>query len=183
MIDIDPKLLKIIALAREGIGGEKENAIDIVKQICKSQDLDFDDVMQSTDEKEYMLDVGPKNKFECDIVAQVCWRFAITDNHPGLKWNKREKVFFYTTTPGRHIETVNAANVYLKSFRKERNKFTEDLVAAFVSKHKLYSQLTKKDDNVVDVPPPSDPSRVFRLMALRDGMDEVTIQKALERGE
>lgn len=93
MIDIDPKLTKIIALAREGIGGEKTAAIKAVKRICEREGLDFDDVMSTTDEREYVLDITWRNSQEETILAQVCFTFAVPDTGK-LQFNKYRKCFF-----------------------------------------------------------------------------------------
>lgn len=39
---------KVVRLAKEGIDGEKANAIRIVKKLCAKHDLNFDDVMNDT---------------------------------------------------------------------------------------------------------------------------------------
>ena len=39
---LDERSLRIVALARSGVGGEKENARRILRQICEKKHLDFD---------------------------------------------------------------------------------------------------------------------------------------------
>lgn len=55
MIDEVPKLdersLRIVALARSGVGGEKENAQRILRQICEKKHLDFDQVLAGTNDE------------------------------------------------------------------------------------------------------------------------------------
>lgn len=180
-MEVDPKLLKIVALAKDGIGGEKTAAIKVLKRICEREGLDFDEVMADTSDavKEYMLDAGYRNKIEEIIISQVCWRFAITNEHPKLQYNKKAKTFFYTCTLARHIETMNAAEVYLKAFRKERNKFMQDLAEAFVQKHRLFSTLEHDEDverQELDI------EGEIRRSALRSNMDDVTINKQIGKG-
>lgn len=181
MTDVDPKLLKIIALARDGIGGERDTALRIVKRICAEQNMDFDDVMSATDYREYVLEVGFRNKFEELIVGQTVMRYALTPDHTGVQINRKYKAFIYTTTPSKHIETANAVAVYLRAFRKEREKFMDELAESFVHKHKLYSAV-KNDDP--DHKPRKSPSyeKQMRMMMIGQSMDDVTIQKTIGDG-
>lgn len=183
MIDIDPKLTKIIALAREGIGGEKTAAIKAVRRICEREGLDFDDVMNASDERDYVLEIGWKTNAERDILGQVCFRFAITEQHPNVKINHKARVFLYTTTPSKHIETVNAAAIYLRAFRKERKRMEQELIEAYVIKHRLFAAVSD-DSNKSDKPPRErDPMRDLRLEAMMMGMDNVQVQKTIEGGD
>jgi len=182
MIDIDPKLTKIIALARHGIGGEKETALNMVQAICDREGYDFDDVMSATDVREYMLEVKIKNELEMQIVAQVCFKFALMPEHRDLNVNKKARVFFYKTTPSKHIETLNAAIVYLNAFRKERKKFEAELAEAFVHKHRIYGEST--DDEKRERPEVTMESlkKAERMMSIAGGMDNVTVQKTIGKG-
>jgi len=182
MIDIDPKLTKIIALARSGIGGEKDNALKLVRQICDREGLDFDDVMSATDMREYMLEVKIKNVLEMDIVAQVCFKFALTPEHYELNVNRKARVFFYTTTPSKHIETLNAAIVYLNAFRKERKKFETDLRDAFIHKHRIFGEKLPDDDRKPEPMTYEKLKKAERMMSIAGGMDNVTVQKTIGKG-
>ena len=182
MIDIDPKLTRIIALARQGIGGEKENALRMVQSICDREGLDFDDVMSATDNREYMLEIKIKNELEMQIVAQVCFKFALTEQHHDLKVNKKARVFFYTTTPSKHIETLNAASVYLIAFRKERKKFENELAEAFIHKHSIYGEKYSDDERESDPLTFEKLKKAERMMSIAGGMDNVTVQKTIGDG-
>lgn len=184
MIDIDPKLLKIIALAKDGIGGEKETAILLVKKICKREDLSFDDVMNSVDYREYELKANFKTELESEIVAQTIFRFAVTETHAGIRWNKHYKTFYYTTTPAKHIETVNAVPIYLGAFRKEFKKVQQVLAEAFVRKHRLFKQFQTKEVDEKPAPEVTVESmrNAQKVLSLMEGMDEVTVHKQLQKG-
>lgn len=179
MTDVDPKLLKIIALAKHGIGGERDAALKIVKRICAEQNMEFDDVMNATDYREYVLEINFRNKFEEIIVGQTIMRFALTEHHTGVQINRKYKAFIYTTTPSKHIETANAAAVYLRAFRKERDKFMDEFAESFVHKHKLYSAV--KDDGRKSQSTPSI-EKQMRMMMIGNQMDDVQIHKSIGSG-
>jgi hypothetical protein len=152
MENIDPKLLKIIALAKAGIGGERESAIALVRKICDREGIDFDAVMSDNGDmpKEYETDIKMKSKDEMRIVIQVAARFATTPEHPGVRggWYRGYNECFvkYTTTAARHIETLNAIDAYLKVYRREKKNMLEALKEAFTAKHSLYPQFDQDDD-------------------------------------
>ena len=75
---------------------------------------------------------------------------------------------------------MNAAEVYLKAFRKERNKFMQDLAEAFVQKHRLFSNLDHDED--VDAQE-LDIEGEIRRKALRSNMDDVNLQKQIGKGK
>lgn len=156
--DIDPKLLKIIALAKHGVGGEKEQAIRIVKRICLRDGLDFDEVMAGKDQpKKYEPEFKILTKDEVQIAIQVAARFASTPEHPDVRGGRFRgyKLGYveYTTTAARHIETINAIEIYLAAYRKEKKNIARALQQAFVINHGLYSQF--KEDREDDRPAPT----------------------------
>ncbi len=179
MSELYPRLLKIVALARDGVGGERLAAATKVQQICAREGLNFDDVMCATDKKEFALSVGWKNSGEKDIVAQACFKFAIPDGGD-LGYNDYRKCFFYETTATRHIETVYAAEAYLAAYRKERRRILKDLPTAFIYKHGLFRPTGLKNNAEKAEP---DYKALARQLNLTRNMDDVQIRKTLEAGK
>ena len=136
MQDIDPKLLKVVALAKDGVGGEKTNAIKIVKRLCAELDLNYDDVMNATEFRAYERPYERNN--EHDIIVQILYKFATTPEHPGVRGNKRYKEFYITTTPAKYIETMQALAIYIAAYRKDRRRIITDLPMAFIQKHEIF---------------------------------------------
>lgn len=197
--DINDKLLKVIALAKQGIGGEKTAAIATVKRICKTHGLDYDEVMGAAETaqiKEFVLDIKWRNKMEEDMLAQVCLKFACTPDNPDLFYNQYRKVYIYNTTAAKHLETINAASVYLHQFRKERKKLEQALLGAFCQKHRLYpteetynarhpeqAKQIGDGDSKIDVDAEFKKiEEARRRMALAEGMDDVNLHKSIGSG-
>lgn len=178
MPDIDKKLLKIVELARNGIGGERDNAMKMVRVICEREGLNVDDVMASTEIETHILEIAPRTKLEQELLAQVCWAFAIPDDPDGLMYNKAAKVFIYKTTRGRHVETINAASILLRQFRKEKKKVERDVLAAFVNKHHIFGN----DSKTAVVKSSVDLERMQRIMGMAHNMDDVHIRKQIGGG-
>lgn len=185
MNDIDPKLLKIVALAKAGVGGEKDTAIALVKKICEREGLDFDEVMSDRDEsREFDAFLHWRNKTERQIIVNIIFKFALTPEHKSFRMYDFDKSARYTTTPAKHLETINAAAIYLKAYRKERKKIEEDLMSAFLDKHDIYPTWnTKSDDDEEKEPEKVDIQRAMRIAAMSEGMDDVEIHKQIDSGE
>ncbi len=193
MNDIDPKLLKIIALAKGGIGGEKEAAIELVRKICLREGLDFDDVMSDRNApKEYTHEFKVQSVDELQIAIQVAARFASTIEHPNvnggryrnyksLRWIK------YTTTASQHIDTINAIEVYLQAYRKEKRNIARSLGRAFVSHHGLYQSYSEPESDTPEPPRPPKTAQQraddYRAMQLTQAMTEsVNVTKQIGGG-
>lgn len=151
MDDIDPKILKIVALAKAGVGGEKETAMRMVKQICEREGIDFDELMSDRNApKQFEPEIKVRSRDEMRIIIQVVARFGTTPEHPDVRagyYSYTKEVWVrYTCTPSMHIDTLNAINVYLKAYRKEKKNFMDALKNAFVQHHNLYSQYHEEDD-------------------------------------
>lgn len=189
---LDERSLRIVALARSGVGGEKENARRILRQICEKKHLDFDQVLAGTNDEiaERKLILGRLTKDEVRIIARVIMNFGLSEDHKTLNvlyYDSKPAGFAFECSKATLIETEHAANIYLRAFRKERRQIMDSLSAAFVVKQHLYMpeflreemtadddrELTKKEREKLE----RDHTRAVMMAA---GMDGVQVYKALE---
>lgn len=180
MDDIDPKLLKVVALAKDGVGGEKETAIRIVKRLCNELGLDYDDVMNAQATQEYTFYYERNN--ERSIVSQILYKFATVPEHPGIRINKYYKKFFVRTTAAKYIEASQAVAVYIAAYRKERRRIITDLPDAFIYKHNIFGGFDEQDDER-KAPTEAQLERERRAAQLGQTMDDVTLTKAIGDGQ
>ena len=192
---LDERSLRIVALARAGVGGEKENARRILRQICEKKHLDFDQVLAGTNDEitERKLILGRLTKDEVSVIARVIMNFGMDKDHKTLNvlyYNNKPTGFAFECNKATFIETEHAANLYLLAFRKERRQILNSLSAAFVMKQHLYMpeflreemtsddnrELTKKEREKLE----RDHARAVMMAA---GMDGVQVRKALSRGD
>lgn len=136
---LDGRSLRIVALARSGVGGEKENARRILRQICEKKHLDFDKVLAGTNDEiiERKLILGRLTKDEVSVIARVIMNFGMDEDHKTLNvlyYNNKPTGFAFECNKATFIETEHAANIYLLAFRKERRQIINSLSAAFVIK-------------------------------------------------
>lgn len=141
-IDKD-RLGKIVALAKNGIGGEKQNALRIVKQLCKKFNLDFDDVMENIQIKEFRMKYRTLEEKE---VANYCiYRYAMLSYEDGTWYNSYSKEVIFKTTYDKYIETLNAYSVLKNLYKKEKERATKAIILAFRQKHELYYMPTESE--------------------------------------
>lgn len=190
MQDINPKLLKIVALAKQGIGGEKDTALALVRQMCERENLDFDEVMSDHNApKERIADIKVRSKDELRICIQVAARFAATQEHQGVQGRyfsfDHSVRLWYTATMSRHIDTLNAVEVYLRAYRKEKKLIAEALKTAFTAHHNLYPTYdTDGDDEEPRERTLEERQATWRAAQVMQGLTEsVNIVKTIEAGD
>ena len=186
MDDLDPKLMKIVALAKSGIGGEKDAAIALVRKICEREGIEFDDVMSERSEfKQFdLLEIRWRNKLEKQIVVNVIYKFALSNEFPTCHLYDFDKSARYTTIPSKHLETAYAVQVYLNAYRKEIKNIQKDIQAAFLSKHEIFPDWEIPSDQKEEKPPEAvDFKRMMRISGIAEGMEDIEIQKQIGGGK
>lgn len=181
MANLNNRTLKIIELARQGIGGERDAAVKMLRRICDQNDLDFDEVINAGPERrQYILEVPWRNKQEQRLLGQICWRYAGIEKDE-LKYYIHQRKYFYTTTAEHHADTINAASILLVAFRKQYKALIDDFSAAFIYKHSLYHQDTD-DDEETQSPPMTAERRqsIWRQAHLIETIEHVSVNKALD---
>lgn len=193
--NLDERSLRIVALARSGVGGEKENARRILRQICEKKHLDFDQVLAGTNDEitERKLILGRLTKDEVRIIARVIMNFGLSEDHKTLNvlyYGNKPAGFAFECSKATLIETEHAANIYLRAFRKERRQIMDSLSAAFVMKQHLYmpeflrEEMTSDDDRELTKKEREKLERDHtRAVMMAAGMDGVQVRKALNKGD
>lgn len=139
------RLGKIVALAKGGVGGEKENAIRMVKAICAKHHLDFDAVMEDIALSEYTFDYA--NAIEEQLLPQILQKYCkpYADKRMDILFNNTRKLMFIKTTKEKYVEGLNAWDVLRKLYRVEKKKMEKTLLFAFLDKHQLYYEPTEEE--------------------------------------
>lgn len=169
----------LVLKAKNGESGEKENALRTLKKLCAKYDMDFDSVMNDGDLiQEYRMMIKPG---EVKVARQIIARYGLIEKHPDVYALKHGgptgKIvgFSFTTSKEKYIETINAYEVLMPQFKKEKKKMQESLFMGFVYKHNLYPQFRIGDGENSD----EDFEAHLRGMRMARDMDDVDIQKRL----
>ncbi|RLI72260.1 MAG: hypothetical protein DRP02_02280 [Candidatus Gerdarchaeota archaeon] len=173
---------KIVALAKNGVGGEKTAAILKLKQLCEKHDLDFDEVMSETEGKIEKFFIKYKNKQEWRIGVQVICRYAHQSMNQNIWGSKSEKELYFETTKQKFVDTLVAMETLKKAFKEEQKLFLD----AFIKKHNLYYQKTEeewdkfKEQQADKEESPEDFRRNLRVSGMASHMESVELQKRLQ---
>lgn len=171
----EKRLGKIIALAKGGIGGEKETAIKMVKTICKKYSLDFDEVMGAGDTMaEHWLHF---KRGEKKIAIQVVCRYALTEKEQNILGNS--KTIRFKCTQEKYIETLNAFEVLAPLFKKELKKIRKSIYFGFLQKHDLYPQFRRETSVPKKEETPEEMRARFVGAKLAEDMEDAKIIKRL----
>ena len=186
LTDKDPKLAKIVQLAKLGVGGEKDNALRILKELCVTNSIDFAEVMgDDITFREYI--VGRyRNEQELRIVSQVCFKFgSIDDGRFGVRYNKYRKVVMVETTPAKYAEVAYAYPIYIREYRRLLKQTVEDLAGAFIGTNRLYQPDYghEPEDDQPDTRTNDEIAAAWCRAQLSMGISPVRINKALGDGD
>lgn len=172
---------KIVEIAKHGIGGEKTNALDIIRRLCKKHNLNFDDVM-SAGATEYEYTLYYKTKEEKSLLVQVIIKFAYggDGSSHSIFENNYRKVVIFKATQEQYFECLNAWEVLLRLYKKEKRKIANAVFYGFLSAHELYSN--GKPGEEVKLSKAEEDARRTGAM-LSHGMEEANINKRLGAGK
>lgn len=184
---IDPRTVKIIGLAKNGIDGEKDTAQKILRRLCSANNLDYDELMsdQIDEVRTHDFIFGRINKNKQKLVAHIIMKFATTKNNPEVfEMRNRRGDFIGCTvkcTNTQYIETKYAMDLYLQAYNKELKRINEEVMIAFVNKHDLFRQYNLNAENPKK-PKKHDMAKVARVTSLMSDMEDVSVHKAVESG-
>ena len=134
------KLKKIKALAERGVGGEQENAQELLRKLLLDYGLTEEDI---TDEKKVYIEFKFKGEQEKNIIKSVYsamvnkWEFKCYLN------GKNRYGFDVTNVEKIHME--EAVPFYIKKYRDEVKKMERNIYIAILNKHNLFPTEEKKD--------------------------------------
>lgn len=180
--DLDKdRLGKVVAMAKKGVGGEKDAAIAILKGMCKKHGLSFDDIMSEDAEvREYTIPYADQD--ELRIVQQVVCRYAYLTIDDQQGYNALRKLCFFKTTKEKYYETLHASDVLKDAWHVEKKKLADIIYFAFIERHCLYYIPTREDWLAGKVKPDKSTGSAARLAGAQIAgyMDEKKIRKPLK---
>jgi len=161
------KLAKLLALARQGIDGERVNAQEVLDRLLTEHGLRVSDI-EGDEEREFSFRYT--DKWDRKLAIQTVCR--VLQRRTGLYSYGRSKAFYATMTVAQSLEVDLTLNVYRKAFEKER----ERLWLAFIQKHRLFPPSPGEDED------PNEPEltreEAAALVSMMRVMSDVTVPRA-----
>lgn len=139
MIDVDEtireRLLKVLRLAQQGVGGEKENAEALLAKLLRKHGLTRADLEEAAGVKRFtrVLELTARNMRERTILIQLIERFVGRDRELGQDKRTHLRLALLVTDAEYAALTI-AWEVYRKAWQTA----VDDLAQAFIVKHRLW---------------------------------------------
>lgn len=172
---IQEKLKKIRALAERGIGGEKETAQRLYKQLLEKYDLTDADISEKV-EKRW---VKYKDELSKKLAIQIFYKVTGSPSY-FVRTDKRYKEIGVECTEFEYAEIMFYYNFYAEHFRDELNIF----IRAFFNMNNLFPDKSarcysedKSDDRELT---PEELRRLEKMFAMQHGMERKTPNLMIE---
>ena len=136
MDNLHAKLLKVKALAEEGVDGEREAARAVLNRLMLKHGLPE---IGLSAEPVQSYDFSYKNKYEKRILIQICAKVTRQSTVRYRCASNRARSISVALTPDQYQAMKSLYSVYRKAFEKELERVAAGLIDAFIHKHDLWS--------------------------------------------
>ena len=129
---------KLLALSRQGIGGEKDNAEKFLQRIMKQYEITFEELEgDQVFNFKYSYKTKLHGKFFNQIIASV--------NNDIDRWkDATNKIYYFECTRFEQVQIMERQRFYWKIYTDELDVF----YSAFIQAQKLYrTEKSDRDDN------------------------------------
>lgn len=178
MDDILSRAKKLYALALRGVGGEREQARQILDKLLVKYDLSISDIEDTQVEMRYFHYVGEEQRI---ILRQVAYKVTddINSAH-GVRYadtkSSEEDILAVECTAGQEVEINFLFDFYVQLWESEKSF----MIKAFVQKHQLFG---KPDDTASDEMDKTDLRRIIKMMKSLSDADPIRRIESTKTGE
>ena len=146
------KLKKLLALAERGERGEADNARRLLEAELRRHGLTLEDIC--ADSKRTRIFKYNSNE-ERTLLIQVLVNYlgSKSDAFCDSTYNKYQKEVYIALSDIEYIDISNMYDFFKAQFRKERKRLLQDMIKAFVQKHRIFDstpQECQEDDREID---------------------------------
>ena len=133
MESIRSRLLKVLRLAQQGVGGERENAEALLAKLLRKHSMSMADLEGALDQPRTQVWITAADAEERIVLSQLALRLFGTERK---LWQRSIAMDVgIDVTPSEHSALVIAWDVYRAAFAEARHA----LVVGFCFKHNLYA--------------------------------------------
>ena len=173
---IPEKLLHVYQLALDGVGGEKENAEQLLQKLLQKYNITLEDLERSEKPSSHVFEVH--SRYERKLMVQIAYK--VLQKRPqfyhvrtGYSNRISPTKYSLTCTEAQFIEIQFLLDFYIETWKKE----VESLMGAFIQKHELYATL----DGDVE-PTKMSEEDYIKMVTLMQGMDDAVPYLQIEEG-
>lgn len=135
------RMLKILALAQGGVGGEKENAERMLEALCKKHGVTLDQLEAKG--KVELLWFYCNSKFEKRLLSQIVDMMVSDPERRDTHWvhKSRSRAVGYKLTPAEHAQVKVGFETYKESWLQQQ----ADFFTAFIWKNRIYGLYDREE--------------------------------------
>lgn len=166
---------KLHALAQQGEGGEKENAVKMLEALMKKHGITID-MIDSEDQVDHYFEII---KSEERLLIQIARHVSNTCRIYDTRKNKRAQKYLLmiiTCTQAQALEIRAKFEFYKVVYEKDLATFYK----AFIHKNKLLAESIQVDDTEPVELTPEEKAEAFRIRNMMEGMQRHHFHKQIE---
>lgn len=172
------KLMKLLALARNGVGGEKENAASVLEKLLAKHCLTIEDLDDAAEERTTYW-FTPTGKSERVLLAQ-CVTATVAGWNGDIWSNKAERgAQGYDLTHAEHMQVSLMFDVHRRALKKHIEKQRKLALLSYIHTNGLYSA---KDEDQPTKPSSLSEEDIKQIISMVRGMKPTPVHRAIEQG-
>lgn len=158
---------KLKALADRGVGGERENATNMLLRYMDKHGISINDI-EDSDLELRTFKISPNQKTIFIQVAAMVLNF----NYDLWKSRSNRNTYLIECTPGQQIEIQVAFDFYWNAYKEEIQVFTN----AFIQKNRLFRDTT---DEEAAKESELSKEEALKLIAMMEGIEKRDLKKQI----
>lgn len=171
------RIRKIAALAKDGVGGEADNARRLLEDLCKRYGVSIDEILDTETKKTYRFSIG-REKIYKQLFAH-CASFVTGKSEIRIWRIKRTGVLEIELTGYQYAELSSLFEWHKSNLKRDIKRVLETVAESYIYKHNLFA--AKGDDNNEAKPlSPEDFIRIRRIFAMQAALGDEKYNKMLE---
>ena len=165
------RMRKLLALARQGVGGEAENAERFLRKTLAAHGMTMDD-LAAGEEVRSRVTLTYSTDFERKLTIQVLAKVLNGIDGRPIYTRGRKKLYAVDLTPAEHAEVV----MHIDILKPVLKRHMDIAFNAFVQANRLYRE--RREDDCADGD--MDDDEAARLLSMMAACERVDVHKAIE---
>lgn len=169
------RIAKVLALAEQGVDGEKAAAEAMLATLLRKYGLTLEDIGKKEERRQW-VELTFSGDYELTLLTQIIRKVTQQTDLPYKKLPRTRGKHWFELTPAEHVEIEFMFGVMKTRLHQEFDK----MLLAFIHKNQLYGPSKERegadDDEPLDA---AQMMRIKQIAAIMQTMDSVQLRKAI----
>ena len=168
---------KLYALSKQGVGGEKDNAAEMLEKLCKKHNISMEDLEDEVKrEREFSI---KKDEYIKRLFFQVVFsvvdrdRDVLTYTNSKSERKKGYKSYFINLTDYEFLEITSKYEFYLDKYTQDADIF----FSAFIQRNRLFPKTRASNDEELSE---EEQERIMKVLSMASNLDKHEFLKRIE---